>query len=77
MKVSPDSEEGEAAFNSLLDSPLRVVLAVTPVKKIMYNSRTAGAHMAGVASEDQLGERLAVDQERMNREREKRGLPPR
>ena len=76
-KVSPDSEEGEAAFYSLLDSPLRTILAVTPVKKIMYNSKTAGAHMAGVASEDQLGERLAVDQDRMNAERARRGLPPR
>ena len=76
-KVSPDSDEGEAAFYSLLDSPLRTILAVTPVKKIMYNSKTAGAHMAGVASEDQLGERMAVDQDRMNAERARRGLPPR
>ncbi len=76
-KVSPDSEEGEAAFHSLLDSPLRVILAVTPVKKIMYNSKTAGAHMAGTAQEEQLGERLAVDRDRMNQERAKRGLPPR
>ena len=76
-KVSPNSEKGEAAFNSLLDSPLRVILAVTPVKKIMYNSKKAGAHMAGTISEEELGERLAVDRDRMNEERAKRGLPPR
>ena len=76
-KVSPNSEEGEAAFNSLLDSPLRVILAVTLVKKIMYNSKKAGAHMAGTISEEELGERLAVDRDRMNEERAKRGLPPR
>ncbi len=76
-KVSPDSDEGAQAFHSLLDSPLRIVLAVTPVKKIMYNGKTAGAHMAGVAREEDLGERLAVDQDRMNAERARRGLPPR
>ncbi len=76
-KVRPDSEEGEKAFYSMLDSPLRVILAVTPVKKIMYNSKTAGAHMAGVASEEDLGERLDVDKDRMNAERARRGLPPR
>ena len=75
-KVSPD-EEGAKAFYGILDSPLRVILAVTPVKKIMYNGKTAGAHMAGVAREEDLGERLAVDTERMNAERARRGLPPR
>ena len=76
-KVSPNDAAGEEFFNNLLDSPTRVVIAVTPVKKIMYNSKTAGAHMAGTAEESQLGERLESDRERMNRERERRGLPPR
>ena len=76
-KLNPDSPEGEAFFNNLLDSPLRVILAVTPVKRIMYNGGKAQAHMAGTISEDQLGERLPVDRERMNAERAKRGLPPR
>ena len=76
-KVSPDDEGFEGFFNNLLDSPTRVILAVTPEKKIMYNSKTAGAHMAGTAEESDLGERLESDRERMNREREKRGLPTR
>lgn len=76
-KLNPDSPEGETFFYNLLDSPLRTVLAVTPVKKIMYNANTAGAHMAGTISEEELGERLPSDSERMNRERAKRGLPPR
>ena len=76
-KLNPDNPDGEAFFNNLLDSPLRVILAVTPVKKIMYNGGKAQAHMAGAISEDELGERLPVDQERMNAERAKRGLPPR
>lgn len=76
-KVNPDDASGEAFFNTLLDTPLRIVLAVTPVKKIMYNSALAGRHMAGTVSEEELGERLESDAERMNRERAKRGLQPR
>jgi general stress protein 26 len=76
-KQSPTDIEGEKAFYSLLDSPLRTVLCVTPEKRIMYNSQLAGMHMAGTVSEEQLGQRLESDQERMNRERAKRGLPPR
>jgi hypothetical protein len=76
-KLNPDNEAGEEFFYNLLDSPLRLVMAVTPVKKIMYNGKTAGAHMVGTVSEDELGERLSADAERMNKAREKRGLPPR
>ena len=76
-KVSPTDQAGEDAFYSLLDSPLRTILAVTPVKKIMYNGGIAGRHMAGTATEEELGERLESDKERMNAERERRGLDPR
>jgi len=76
-KLNPNSAEGEEFFYNLLNSPLRTVLAVTPVKKIMYNGKTASKHMAGTASEEELGERLESDRERMNRERQKRGLDPR
>ncbi len=76
-KLNPDNPDGEQFFNNLLDSPLRTILAITPVKKIMYNGATAGKHMAGTATEEELGERLESDLERMNRERAKRGLDPR
>jgi general stress protein 26 len=76
-KLNPTNAAGEEFFNNLLDSPLRVVLAVTPVKKIMYNGGLAGRHMAGTVDESELGERLPGDRERMNAERAKRGLPPR
>jgi hypothetical protein len=76
-KLNPNNKAGEEFFYNLLDSPLRTVLAVTPVKKIMYNGKTAGAHMAGTVEEEQLGERLESDRERMNRERKKRGLEER
>ena len=76
-KLNPDNEQGEAFFNSLLDSPLRVILAVTPEKKIMYNQGTAGRHMAGTIEEDELGQRMSADATRMNEERARRGLEPR
>lgn len=76
-KLNPSNAAGERFFNRLLDSPTRVVLAVTPVKSIMYNSKLAGRHMAGTVSEEELGARLSSDAVRMNAERQRRGLPPR
>ena len=76
-KLFPGSESGEKFFFSLLDSPLRTILAITPEKRIMYNSKKANAHMFGKIDEKDLGARLSGDAERMNRERARRGLPPR
>lgn len=76
-KVNPTNAAGEDFFNTLLDSPLRVILSVTPEKKIMYNSLLAARHMAGTVSEEELGRRLESDAERMNAERSRRGLEPR
>jgi len=76
-KVSPSDKAFEEYFNNLLDSPLRTIIAVTPVKKIMYNSTMAGRHMAGTIKEEEIGERLPGDRERMNRLRRERGLEER
>jgi general stress protein 26 len=76
-KLNPNDPAGEKFFWNLLDSPLRTVLSITPVKRIMYNAKTAGAHMAGTIDERELGPRLSGDTERMNRERARKGLPPR
>ena len=75
-KVNPNSADGEAFFNKLLDTPLRTIISVTPEKFIMYNSGLANRHMAGTVDESELGERLSADATRMNKEREKRGLEP-
>ena len=69
-KLNPTNAAGEEFFNDLLDSPLRVVLGVTPEKKIMYNAALAGRHMAGTVSEEELGARLEGDRVRMNKERD-------
>ncbi len=76
-KVGQGDSVVEDAFYKLLDSPLRTILAVTPVKRIMYNGGLANDHIAGTAKEEDLGERLSSDTLRMNRERGKRGLKPR
>lgn len=76
-KLNPNDASGEEFFYNFLDSPLRTVLAVTPVKKIMYNGGMAQRHMAGTIEESELGERLESDRERMNRVRESKGLDPR
>ena len=77
QKLNPDSKEGEEFFYNLLDSPLRIILAVTPTKKIMYNGTLAGKHMAGIADESELGDPLEVDKDRMNKLRAEKGLAPR
>jgi general stress protein 26 len=76
-KLNPTNAAGEDFFNKLLDSPLRVVLEVTPEKKIMYNAALAARHMAGTVSEEELGTRLESDRVRMTKERAARGLKPR
>ncbi|MGB1139289.1 MAG: hypothetical protein ACPG1A_00235 [Halioglobus sp.] len=76
-KVGQGNQAVEDSFYDLLDSPLRTILCVTPVKRIMYNAGLANEHIAGTAREEDLGERLSSDANRMNREREERGLEPR
>ena len=76
-KLNPDNPEGEAGFYQLLDSPLRTVLSITPIKRIMYNAGLAERHIAGQVEESELGERLESDTTRMQRERDKQGLPER
>ena len=76
-KVGQGKQEVEDGFYQLLDSPLRTILAITPVKRIMYNAGLANQHIAGTAKEDDLGERLSSDSQRMNKERGNRGLKPR
>ena len=76
-KVGQGDKEVEDHFYNFLDSPLRTILAVTPVKRIMYNAGLANRHIAGTVGEEELGERLSSDARRMNEKRKERGLEPR
>jgi len=76
-KVRPDDKQAEQAFRELLDSPLRVILEIEPVKWITYDGEKAGRDMRGELPEDEKTPRLESDRVRMNEERARRGLPPR
>jgi len=76
-KGFPDNKAGEDDFYSLLDSPLRTVLEVTPVKWITFDADKSSRHRQGTIDPSELGEMKSSDAVRMNRERAARGLPPR
>lgn len=76
-KVSPVSQEGEDAFYSLLDSPLRTILEIVPEKWITFDSAKSALDMAGKLPESEKTARKSSDAVRMNQERERRGMEPR
>ena len=71
--LNPDPAQADA-FRKMLDSPLRVVLEVEPVKFITYDGVKMFKHTAGKLSDDQLGAPKESDTERLTRELERRGL---
>ncbi len=73
-KVSPDDEAGEEAFYQLLDSPLRLVLAITPEKWISFDADKSARHRAGTLAEEEMSPMESADAERLSRERAKRGI---
>ncbi len=76
-KVRPDDPAAKKAFEDLLDSPLRVILEIEPVKWITYDAEKAARDMAGQLPEEEKTPRLESDAVRMNKERARRGLPER
>ena len=76
-KVSPTNKDGEEAFHSLLDSPLRVILEIVPEKWITFDSAKSARDMAGALPEEEKTPRKSADAIRMNKERAKRGLDER
>ena len=76
-KVSPDDKEGENAFYNLLDSPLRTIISVVPEKWISFDAEKSQKDRMGLLTDDEKTPPLSADMERMNKERERRGLDPR
>jgi hypothetical protein len=62
------------AFAKMLDSPLRVVLEITPVKFITYDGVKMFQHTAGQLDPSQLAPPLESDTVRLEAELKKRGL---
>jgi len=68
------NEKMAREFEEMLNSPLRVVLEVEPVKFISYDGVKMALHSRGKLDESSLGEPSESDTLRLQREIEKRGL---
>lgn len=73
-KSNPNDPDAAAAFVKRLDSPLRVILEVTPEKWITFDSAKSGLDVAGKLPEELRGPRLSSDAVRYEHERKERGL---
>jgi general stress protein 26 len=71
--LRPDPADA-AAFQKMLDSPLRIVLEIVPEKWITYDGAKMAAHTAGTIDPRELAEPLSSDTERLERELRRRGL---
>lgn len=75
-KALGDDEAAVAAFVERLDSPLRIVIEVTPEKWITFNGTKADRMVRGELPTEEMGPRLSSDGARMRKAREERGLDP-
>ena len=73
-KVGQGNKEVADDFYSLLDSPLRTCIEITPEKWITFNSGKSTAHRAGTLDESELSAPASSDTERMAVEKAKRGI---
>lgn len=71
-KGNPNDAKAEQAFYDLLDSPLRVVLKIEPVKWITFDADKSARHRAGTLGEDEMGAPLSSDTTRIAAERSRR-----
>jgi general stress protein 26 len=72
--ANPGEPERAAAFQQMLDSPLRVVLEVIPEKFISYDGIKMFRHAAGKLDESELTAPSISDTVRLTRELKRRGL---
>ncbi len=68
----PALARGNAEFQEMLDSPLRVILEIVPEKWITYDGAKSRGHHAGTIDERELGPMLSSDATRMKDYREER-----
>jgi len=67
-------ETAAAAFQQMLDSPIRLIIEVVPEKLITFDGLKMFAHAAGTIDESRLGEALESDTVRLEAELKKRNL---
>ncbi len=76
QKAFPHDKAAEDDFVERLDSPLRIIIEVTPEKWITFDGSKSDRALRGVLSEEDSGPRLSSDAVRMKKERATRGLDP-
>lgn len=75
-KSSPNDKASEDDFVERLDSPLRIIIEVTPEKWITFDGSKSDKAVRGVLTDEEAGPRLSSDAVRMKKERAARGLDP-
>lgn len=76
-KSNRDDKQAEDEFFERLESPLRIIIEVTPEKWITFDSEKSARDIEGTLSDEERGPRLESDAKRMVKERESRGMEPR
>ena len=72
--LTAEEEEAAEAFVERLNSPLRVIIEIVPVKWIMLDSDKMAKDTAGELTDEERGPMLEADADRMPRELERRGI---
>lgn len=72
--MTPDMEAAAKAFEERLDSPLRVIIEIVPVKFIELDSDKMAKDTAGQLSDEERGPLLESDAKRMPAELKKLGI---
>lgn len=73
-ELTPEAEAAADDFVRRLDSPLRVIIEVVPVKFIELDSDKMAKDTAGQLSDDERGPELEADAVRLKEELKRRGL---
>ncbi len=74
QKVAQGDKAVEDDFRDLLDSPLRLILEITPQKWISFDADKSARHRAGLLAEEEMSEVQSADAQRLHDERARRGL---
>ena len=72
--MTPEAEAAAKAFEERLDSPLRVIIEVVPVKFIELDSDKMAKDTAGLLSDEERGPLLEADAKRMPQELKRLGI---
>ncbi len=73
-KLTADAEKAAQDFERRLDSPLRVIIEIVPVKWIMLDSDKMAKDTAGKLTDDERGPPLEADAKRMPKELKRLGI---